>query len=84
MEGHKVRVGNGLFFSRVFASRTNVDRPDLFCFFLLADFRGYYPGYSERINKLDHVGSAQGLYEEHRRDHNAFPLLPCTTPATSR
>ena len=29
----------------------HTQRPDLFCFFLLAIFRGYYPGYSERIKK---------------------------------
>jgi choline dehydrogenase-like flavoprotein len=29
--------------------------PDLFCFALLADFRGYYPGYSKEIPKLDYL-----------------------------
>jgi choline dehydrogenase-like flavoprotein len=39
----------------MFPSRTDRQRPDLFCFFLLADFRGYYPGYSERIKKLNYL-----------------------------
>jgi arachidonate 15-lipoxygenase len=48
-------TSNGLLFSVMFPSRTNVTRPDLFCFLLLADFRGYYPGYSERIKKRDYL-----------------------------
>jgi choline dehydrogenase len=48
-------TSNGLLFSAMFPSRTNQERPDLFCFFLLADFRGYYPGYSERVKKLNYL-----------------------------
>jgi len=48
-------VSNGLLFSAMFPSRTDQERPDLFCFFLLADFRGYYPCYSERIKKLNYL-----------------------------
>ena len=48
-------TSNGLLFSTLFRSRTDQERPDLFCFFLLADFRGYYPGYSERIKKVDYL-----------------------------
>ena len=48
-------TSNGLMFSAMFASRTDRERPDLFCFFLLADFRGYYPGYSERVRKLNYL-----------------------------
>jgi choline dehydrogenase len=47
-------TSNGLLFSAMFRSRTDQPRPDLFCFCLLADFRGYYPNYSERIKKLDY------------------------------
>jgi choline dehydrogenase len=56
---HRWRMGpytsNGLMFSAMFPSRTDREQPDLCCFFLLADFRGYYPGYSERIKKLDYL-----------------------------
>src|SRR5262249_7148443 len=48
-------TSNGLLFSTMFRSRTDQERPDLFCFLLLADFRGYYPGYSERIKKLNYL-----------------------------
>ena len=48
-------TSNGVLFSAMFASRTSHLRPDLFCFFLLADFRGYYPGYSERVKKRDYL-----------------------------
>jgi choline dehydrogenase len=48
-------TSNGLLFSALFPSRTDRERPDLCCFFLLADFRGYYPGYSMRIKKLNYL-----------------------------
>jgi choline dehydrogenase len=48
-------TSNGLMFSALFPSRTDREQPDLFCFFLLADFRGYYPEYSERIKKLNYL-----------------------------
>jgi len=48
-------TSNGVLFSAMFPSRTDQRRPDLFCFFLLADFRGYYPGYSERVKKLNYL-----------------------------
>jgi choline dehydrogenase len=48
-------TSNGLMFSVMFPSRTDREHPDLFCFFLLADFRGYYPGYSERVKKLNYL-----------------------------
>jgi choline dehydrogenase len=48
-------TSNGLMFSAMFASRTSHVLPDLFCFLLLADFRGYYPGYSERVKKRNYL-----------------------------
>jgi choline dehydrogenase len=48
-------TSNGLLFSAMFPSRTDRQLPDLFGFFLLADFRGYYPGYSKRIKKLNYL-----------------------------
>ncbi len=48
-------TSNGLLFSAIFPSRTDQERPDLFCFLLLADFRGYYPGYSQRIKKHNYL-----------------------------
>jgi choline dehydrogenase len=48
-------ISNGLTFSVMFPSQTDLVQPDLLCFFLLADFRGYYPGYSERIKKLNYL-----------------------------
>jgi choline dehydrogenase len=46
---------NGTLFSVMFPSKTDRERPDLFCFFVLAVFRGYYPGYSARIAKLNYL-----------------------------
>lgn len=48
-------TSNGLLFSAKFRSRTDQERPDLFCFCLLADFRGYYPNYSGRLRKLNYL-----------------------------
>jgi choline dehydrogenase len=48
-------TSNGLMFSVMFPARTNREQPDLCCFLLLADFRGYHPGYSDRIRKLDYL-----------------------------
>ena len=48
-------TSNGLLFSAIFPSRTDQERPDLFCFLLLADFRGYYPGYSQRIKNHNYL-----------------------------
>lgn len=48
-------TSNGLMFAVMFPSRTNREQPDLCCFLLLADFRGYHPGYSGRIRKLDYL-----------------------------
>jgi choline dehydrogenase len=48
-------TSNGLMFAVLFPSRTNREQPDLCCFLLLADFRGYHPGYSDRIRKLDYL-----------------------------
>lgn len=53
------RVGNytsnGSLFGLVAPSRPDKVPADLFIFALLADFRGYYPGYSERIKKQDYL-----------------------------
>ena len=48
-------TSNGALFSVMFRSRTDRERPDLLGFFVLGDFRGYYPGYSERIAKRDYL-----------------------------
>lgn len=45
---------NGVLFAAELKSRADLAVPDLFCFALLADFRGYYEGYSERVRKLDY------------------------------
>ena len=54
-----LRIGNytsnGVMFSLLLKSRASLVRPDLHCFSLLADFRGYYQGYSERIRKPNYL-----------------------------
>jgi len=44
-------TSNGSVFGLIVPSRADKTLADLFCFSLLADFRGYYPGYSQRIKK---------------------------------
>jgi choline dehydrogenase len=48
-------VSNGALFSVTFPSRGNRGWPDMFCFGLLADFHGYFPGYSEKIKNRDYL-----------------------------
>jgi choline dehydrogenase len=48
-------TSNGSLFSVTLRSKTDRQRPDLWCLGLLADFRGYYPGYAERIRRLDYL-----------------------------
>ena len=53
----RFRIGNytsnGVLFSLALKSRDTLAEPDLHCFSLLADFRGYYRGYSTRIRARD-------------------------------
>lgn len=46
---------NGVLFAAELKSRADLVEPDLFCFALLADFRGYHEGYSQRVLKLDYL-----------------------------
>jgi choline dehydrogenase len=48
-------VSNGALFSVTFPSRSNRGQPDIFCFGLLADFHGYFPGYSEKVKHLNYL-----------------------------
>ena len=48
-------ASNGALFAAKFRSRAELTEPDLLCFSFLADFRGYYPGYSERLLKRDYL-----------------------------
>ncbi|MCA8880535.1 MAG: GMC family oxidoreductase [Rhodobacteraceae bacterium] len=48
-------TSNGLLYSVELKSRPELRVPDLFCFAIIADFRGYYPGYSERIRARDYL-----------------------------
>lgn len=54
-----LRIGNyasnGVLFSLAMRSDPVLDEPDLHAFALLADFRGYYRGYSERIRRGDYL-----------------------------
>jgi choline dehydrogenase len=49
LEGQGVYTTNGAVMAFVKRSRHDLPDPDLFLFGLVTDFRGYYPGYSERI-----------------------------------
>jgi choline dehydrogenase len=48
-------TSNGGLLSVILRSRTDRQLPDLYCLGLLADFRGYYPGYAERLRRLDYL-----------------------------
>ena len=48
-------ASNGVLFSLAMRSSATLTETDLHCFALLADFRGYYRGYSERIRRGDYL-----------------------------
>jgi choline dehydrogenase len=48
-------ASNGVLFSLALRSDPRLAETDLHCFALLADFRGYYQGYSERIRRGDYL-----------------------------
>lgn len=48
-------TSNGGLTSVILRSRSDRQRPDIYCLGLLADFRGYYPGYAERLRRLDYL-----------------------------
>jgi choline dehydrogenase len=49
--GEGVYTTNGTVMSFIKRSRYDLPDPDLFLFGLVTDFRGYYPGYSQRIQE---------------------------------
>jgi choline dehydrogenase len=55
----RLRMGlytsNGALTSVILRSKTDRRLPDLYLLGLLADFRGYYPGYAERLRRLDYM-----------------------------
>lgn len=50
-----IYTSNGGMLAVTLQSKTDRERPDLFCFAVLADFRGYHPGYAERIKKTNYL-----------------------------
>ncbi|MBK4215040.1 GMC family oxidoreductase [Paracoccus caeni] len=48
-------ASNGVLFSLAMRSDPRLAEVDLHCFALLADFRGYYRGYSERLRRGDYL-----------------------------
>lgn len=51
LDGKGVYTTNGAAMSFIKRSRPELPDPDLFLFGLVTDFRGYYPGYSKRIQE---------------------------------
>lgn len=48
-------TSNGFLFSVLFPGKCTPVLADVFCSSLLADFQGYYPGYSNEIKKTDYL-----------------------------
>ena len=48
-------AANGVLFSLAMRSDPRLAETDLHCFALLADFRGYYRGYAERLRRTDYL-----------------------------
>ena len=68
--GAAIYTTNGALMSVVQRSTVGKPVPDLFCYALLTDFRGYQPGYSKRdpqTPRLPHLGGAERAHEQPRR-----------------
>ncbi len=52
---HGVYTSNGGLLSVIMRSKSDREQPDLFCASFLADFRGYFPGYSECLKKPNYL-----------------------------
>lgn len=50
-----IYTSNGFLFSVLFPGKCIPEIADIFCSSLLADFQGYYPGYSKEIPKPDYL-----------------------------
>lgn len=79
-----LRIGNytsnGVLFSLALKSRGSLVRPDLYCFSLLADFRGYYKGYSERIRAKDYLSWV--VLKAYSQNRGGFVRLRNADPQT--
>jgi choline dehydrogenase len=71
---------NGVLFALALKSDPTLARPDLHCFLLLADFRGYYPGYSERTTAKDCLSWV--ILKSHTRNRGGYVRLRGPDPET--
>jgi choline dehydrogenase len=80
-----LRIGNytsnGLMLSIALRSRGYLTRPDLHCFALLGDFRGYYKGYSERGRARDFLSWA--VLKAYTQNRGGFVALRSADPQTA-
>jgi choline dehydrogenase-like flavoprotein len=70
---------NGAVLAAIRRSASERPLPDLFCFGVLADFRGYYPGYSKRIvEKLNYLTWA--VLKAHTNNQAGYVKLRSANP----
>jgi choline dehydrogenase-like flavoprotein len=70
---------NGAVLAAIRRSADDRPLPDLFCFGVLADFRGYYPGYSIRVvQKLNYLTWA--VLKAHTQNRGGVVTLRSTDP----
>ena len=78
----RFRIGNytsnGVLFSLMLKSDETLKEPDLHCFSLLADFRGYYQGYSNRIKARDFLSWV--ILKAYTQNHAGTVLLRSDDP----
>ena len=71
-------TSNGAALSVVMRSQSDRTHPDLFCLGFLADFRGYYLGYSERIKRPNYFSWV--VLKGHTNNTNGEVRLRSTEP----
>jgi choline dehydrogenase-like flavoprotein len=74
-----IYTSNGTALAVVHTSSAEQPLPDLFCFALIGDFRGYYPGYSRRF-KEEHKYVTWAVLKAHTLNHGGEVTLKSTDP----
>ncbi|MDO6747633.1 GMC family oxidoreductase [Gilvimarinus sp. 1_MG-2023] len=78
LKGKGVYTTNGAVLAAIKRSFPERPLPDLFCFALLAEFRGYFPGYSQLIKKLNYLTWA--ILKAHTNNTAGYVSLASNDP----
>ncbi|MDO3387036.1 GMC family oxidoreductase [Gilvimarinus sp. SDUM040013] len=78
LKGKGVYTTNGAVLAAIKRSLPSRPLPDLFCFALLAEFKGYFPGYSKLIKNLNYLTWA--ILKAHTNNTAGYVTLASNDP----